>query len=213
MQSFTDPAARTRRPPERSVRRFTKKQKITDITTMKFKEYKGLDLPPRPDEVLKQWDAHGHVPQEHHQPARDIPSFVFYEGPPRPTELPVHPPVIARTIKDLICRYARTRGFLCTAKGGMGHATAWPVEPAWRRSSASPRRHRPARSPSGVTTARAAKPSWSSRAYGRTSRRRMGNCVNHGGSVRHLRQTSTSKKTLLAGCCASSTTRGLPHKG
>ena len=48
---------------------------------MKFKEYKGLDLPQLAADVLAQWDAedtfHKSISTREGHPA-----FVFYEGPP-----------------------------------------------------------------------------------------------------------------------------------
>lgn len=52
---------------------------------MKFKEYKGLDLAATADEVLKQWDAHDTF-RKSITTREGHPSFVFYEGPPRPTD-------------------------------------------------------------------------------------------------------------------------------
>ena len=84
---------------------------------MKFKEYKGLDLAATADEVLKQWDAHDTF-RKSITTREGHPSFVFYEGPPSANGLPGIHHVMARTIKDVICRYRTQRGFLVHRKAG-----------------------------------------------------------------------------------------------
>ncbi len=84
---------------------------------MKFKEYKGLDLAGVAADVLKQWDAedtfHKSITtREGH------PTFVFYEGPPSANGLPGIHHVMARTIKDVFCRYKTQQGYLVHRKAG-----------------------------------------------------------------------------------------------
>ncbi len=84
---------------------------------MKFKEYKGLDLPGTAEEVLKLWDAedtfHKSITtREGH------PTFVFYEGPPSANGMPGIHHVMARTIKDVFCRYKTQQGYLVHRKAG-----------------------------------------------------------------------------------------------
>ena len=84
---------------------------------MKFKEYKGLDLPSLAAEVLREWDAddtfHKSITtREGH------PTFVFYEGPPSANGMPGIHHVMARTIKDIICRYKTQQGYLIHRKAG-----------------------------------------------------------------------------------------------
>ncbi len=84
---------------------------------MKFKEYKGLDLAGLATEVLKEWDAddtfHKSIStREGH------PSFVFFEGPPSANGLPGIHHVMARTIKDVFCRYKTQQGFRVHRKAG-----------------------------------------------------------------------------------------------
>ncbi|MBQ3203899.1 MAG: isoleucine--tRNA ligase [Alistipes sp.] len=84
---------------------------------MKFNEYKGLDLAKIADEVLKQWDSddtfHKSITtREGH------PTFVFYEGPPSANGMPGIHHVMARTIKDVICRYKTQQGYLVHRKAG-----------------------------------------------------------------------------------------------
>ena len=84
---------------------------------MKFKEYKGLDLPQLAADVLAQWDAedtfHKSISTREGHPA-----FVFYEGPPSANGLPGIHHVMARTIKDIICRYKTQQGYLAHRKAG-----------------------------------------------------------------------------------------------
>ena len=84
---------------------------------MKFKEYNGLDLPQLAADVLAQWDAedtfHKSISTREGHPA-----FVFYEGPPSANGLPGIHHVMARTIKDIICRYKTQQGYLVHRKAG-----------------------------------------------------------------------------------------------
>ena len=83
----------------------------------KFTEYKGLDLPGLATEVLGKWDAddtfHKSITtREGH------PTFVFYEGPPSANGMPGIHHVMARTIKDVFCRYKTQQGYLVHRKAG-----------------------------------------------------------------------------------------------
>ncbi|MFI3323815.1 MAG: isoleucine--tRNA ligase [Rikenellaceae bacterium] len=84
---------------------------------MKFKEYKGLDLAAVASEVLKKWDAddtfHKSITTREGKP-----TFVFYEGPPSANGVPGIHHVMARTIKDIFCRYKTQQGYLVHRKAG-----------------------------------------------------------------------------------------------
>jgi isoleucyl-tRNA synthetase len=83
----------------------------------KFPEYKGLDLSGVNKEILKFWDEH----DTFNQSLRDVDNkgeFVFYEGPPSANGIPGIHHVMARTIKDAICRYKTQRGYLVKRKAG-----------------------------------------------------------------------------------------------
>ena len=84
---------------------------------MKFKEYKGLDLSALAADVLAEWDAdntfHNSI-----ETREGHPSFVFYEGPPSANGMPGIHHVMARTIKDIICRYKTQQGFKVHRKAG-----------------------------------------------------------------------------------------------
>ena len=83
----------------------------------KFNEYKGLDLAGVAEEVLARWtkDDTFHksiTTREGH------PTFVFYEGPPSANGTPGIHHVMARTIKDVFCRYKTQQGYLVHRKAG-----------------------------------------------------------------------------------------------
>ena len=83
----------------------------------KFKEYKGLDLAGVADEMLAHWtkDDTFHksiTTREGH------PTFVFYEGPPSANGTPGIHHVMARTIKDVFCRYKTQQGYRVNRKAG-----------------------------------------------------------------------------------------------
>ena len=84
---------------------------------MKFNEYKGLDLAAIADEILKKWDADDTFHQSI-TTREGHPTFVFYEGPPSANGMPGIHHVMARTIKDVICRYKTQQGFLVHRKAG-----------------------------------------------------------------------------------------------
>ncbi|MFR9629365.1 MAG: isoleucine--tRNA ligase [Rikenellaceae bacterium] len=84
---------------------------------MKFKEYKGLNLANVADEVLAKWDAddtfHKSITTREGKP-----TFVFYEGPPSANGVPGIHHVMARTIKDIFCRFKTQQGFKVHRKAG-----------------------------------------------------------------------------------------------
>lgn len=84
---------------------------------MKFREYKNLDLPALADGVLKEWDANDTF-RKSISTREGHPAFVFYEGPPSANGMPGIHHVMARTIKDIICRYKTQQGYLVHRKAG-----------------------------------------------------------------------------------------------
>ncbi len=84
---------------------------------MKFKEYKGLDLAGLAAEVLGEWDARDTF-RKSISTREGHPSFVFYEGPPSANGMPGIHHVMARTIKDVFCRYKTQQGFRVHRKAG-----------------------------------------------------------------------------------------------
>lgn len=83
----------------------------------KFTEYKGLNLPEINREVLAQWmkeDLFGQSLKK----SEGKPSFVFFEGPPSANGHPGIHHVLARTIKDTVCRYKSMKGYHVARKAG-----------------------------------------------------------------------------------------------
>lgn len=84
----------------------------------KFKEYSGqLNLSDINKEVLKEWDAHN-LFEASMTEREGCPSFVFFEGPPSANGMPGIHHVMARTIKDIICRYKTMQGYQVKRKAG-----------------------------------------------------------------------------------------------
>jgi isoleucyl-tRNA synthetase len=83
----------------------------------KFTEYNKLDLAEINQEILNRWEE-GDLFHKSIEIRKDAPSFVFYEGPPSANGMPGIHHVIARSIKDLFCRYKTMKGFLVKRKAG-----------------------------------------------------------------------------------------------
>ncbi len=83
----------------------------------KFKEYSKFNLSDVNKDMLKKWDAESVFTQSIE--VRDgAPTFVFYEGPPSANGMPGIHHVIARSIKDIVCRYKTMKGFRVLRKAG-----------------------------------------------------------------------------------------------
>lgn len=83
----------------------------------KFPEYKGLNLSQVNKEVLKAWEENKTFEMSL-KTREGHPSFVFYEGPPSANGMPGIHHVMARTLKDVICRYKTLQGFYVERKAG-----------------------------------------------------------------------------------------------
>ena len=83
----------------------------------KFKEYKQLSLSETHKEVLENWRTND-VFNQSIESRKGNPTFTFYEGPPSANGMPGIHHVIARTIKDLFCRYKTLQGFQVNRKAG-----------------------------------------------------------------------------------------------
>jgi len=83
----------------------------------KFKEYKQLSLSKTHKEVLENWRK-SDVFNQSIESRKGNPTFTFYEGPPSANGIPGIHHVIARTIKDLFCRYKTLQGFQVNRKAG-----------------------------------------------------------------------------------------------
>src|SRR5450759_2467549 len=83
----------------------------------RFPEYKGLDLSKVNKEILRIWDEN----DTFNRSVRELNGkgeFVFYEGPPSANGIPGIHHVMARTIKDAICRFKTQCGYQVLRKAG-----------------------------------------------------------------------------------------------
>jgi len=83
----------------------------------RFPEYKNLDLPKVNKDILKVWDEN----DTFRKSVRELNGkgeFVFYEGPPSANGIPGIHHVMARTIKDAVCRYKTQCGYEVKRKAG-----------------------------------------------------------------------------------------------
>ena len=83
----------------------------------KFAEYAKFDLSDVNKEVLRMWKE-GDIFHKSLETRKGHPSFVFYEGPPSANGMPGIHHVIARSIKDIFCRYKTMKGYLVNRKAG-----------------------------------------------------------------------------------------------
>ncbi len=82
-----------------------------------YKEFKNLHLPTIDQEMLAFWEQEKIFEKSVDQrPAEN--AFVFYEGPPSANGKPGIHHVMARAIKDLVCRYHTLNGKRVERKGG-----------------------------------------------------------------------------------------------
>ncbi len=83
----------------------------------KFTEYSSFNLSDINREVLEQWNA-SNLFEQSMKEREGAPSFVFFEGPPSANGMPGIHHVMARTIKDIFCRYKTMKGFHVKRKAG-----------------------------------------------------------------------------------------------
>lgn len=83
----------------------------------KYQEYDKLNLPEIDKEVLSFWQEREIFEKSMSERDEDN-SFVFYEGPPSANGKPGIHHVMARTVKDLFCRYQTMKGKRVLRKGG-----------------------------------------------------------------------------------------------
>ncbi len=84
---------------------------------MMYKEYKQLNLSEIGKEVLKRWETNDIFAKSiSNRPASK--PYTFYEGPPSANGMPGIHHVMARTIKDIFCRYKTLKGYQVKRKGG-----------------------------------------------------------------------------------------------
>src|SRR5512141_2258759 len=82
-----------------------------------YKEYNQLDLPSIANETLLDWEKNRAFEKSVELREGSQP-YVFYEGPPSANGLPGIHHVMARALKDLVCRYKTMQGFKVERKGG-----------------------------------------------------------------------------------------------
>jgi isoleucyl-tRNA synthetase len=82
-----------------------------------YREFKGLQLPAIADEVSAFWESN-HIFQRSIEERSEENPFVFYEGPPSANGMPGIHHVMARTIKDIFCRYQTLKGKQVKRKAG-----------------------------------------------------------------------------------------------
>jgi len=85
--------------------------------SIKFTEYKGLNLPTVASEILDFWKKENIFEKSVTTREGNLP-FVFFEGPPSANGLPGIHHVMARAIKDIFCRYKTQKGFQVKRKAG-----------------------------------------------------------------------------------------------
>jgi isoleucyl-tRNA synthetase len=83
----------------------------------KYPEYKQLQLSVIGTEILKYWKENN-IFQESITSRQGKPSFTFYEGPPSANGMPGIHHVMARSIKDIFCRYKTLDGYQVNRKAG-----------------------------------------------------------------------------------------------
>ncbi|MEJ7778270.1 MAG: isoleucine--tRNA ligase [Daejeonella sp.] len=82
-----------------------------------YKDYKQLDLSETGKEILKYWKTNQIFEKSiSNRPASR--SYIFYEGPPSANGMPGIHHVMARSIKDIFCRYKTLKGYRVKRKGG-----------------------------------------------------------------------------------------------
>ncbi|TCV20393.1 isoleucyl-tRNA synthetase [Sphingobacterium alimentarium] len=97
-----------------------------------YKEYKQLNLPEIGKQVLNRWGAENIFAKSiSNRPASK--PYTFYEGPPSANGMPGIHHVMARTIKDIFCRYKTLKGYQVKRKGGWD-THGLPIELAVEKS-------------------------------------------------------------------------------
>ena len=84
----------------------------------KFAEHSNFNLSEINKEVLKQWNEND-VFHKSVSTREGAPTFVFFEGPPSANGMPGIHHVMARSIKDIFCRYKTMKGFHVKRKAGV----------------------------------------------------------------------------------------------
>ena len=83
----------------------------------KYTEYSKLDLTTIGKDIQSWWKEHNTF-EKSLELTQGKPPYVFYEGPPSANGIPGIHHVMARTIKDIFCRYKTMKGFYVSRKAG-----------------------------------------------------------------------------------------------
>jgi isoleucyl-tRNA synthetase len=83
----------------------------------KYNEYKQLDMTALGEEIRRYWEENDTFHKSLELSEGKTP-FVFYEGPPSANGVPGIHHVMARSIKDIFCRYKTMKGFFVDRKAG-----------------------------------------------------------------------------------------------
>ncbi len=84
---------------------------------MRFAEYKKLDLVAVNQEIREKWEKEDTFRQVLKM-GEGAPEFIFFEGPPSANGMPGIHHVMARSIKDAVCRFKTQTGFHVERKAG-----------------------------------------------------------------------------------------------
>ncbi|MBR6899567.1 MAG: class I tRNA ligase family protein, partial [Bacteroidales bacterium] len=84
---------------------------------MGYNEYKQLNLTQIGEDIRRYWEDNETF-EKGQRLSEGHPSFVFYDGPPSANGKPGIHHVMARTIKDVFCRYKAQKGFHVDRKAG-----------------------------------------------------------------------------------------------
>lgn len=84
---------------------------------MIFKEYNGLDLVATAEQVLERWKKLSAF-ETSLKLREGAPEFIFFEGPPSANGMPGIHHVMARSIKDAVCRYKTQSGYKVRRRAG-----------------------------------------------------------------------------------------------
>ena len=84
---------------------------------MRFAEYKKLDLVATGNEIREKWEKENTF-RNVLKMSEGAPAFIFFEGPPSANGMPGIHHVMARSIKDAVCRYKTQTGFHVERKAG-----------------------------------------------------------------------------------------------
>ncbi len=84
---------------------------------MTYNEYKQLNLTKIGEDVRRYWEDNA-IFEKGQKLTEGHPAYVFYDGPPSANGKPGIHHVMARTIKDVFCRYKAQKGYFVDRKAG-----------------------------------------------------------------------------------------------